>query len=136
MPEFRRRGREGVSCPSFACSWTCGCVDGKSRSVGNPCVARQYNVLGQSLEVQYLLGEIDSLVVIILRTSIHALVGVLLMLVLVLLLGRRRWRRQLFVPTECTVGIHAAEPVGNHRAGSLMWRRDHRVLVGQIVGET
>jgi hypothetical protein len=131
--EFRRRDREGVSCPGFACSWTCDCVGGKSRSVGNPCVARQYNVLGQSLEVQYLLGEIDSLIVIILRTSIHALVRVLLVLELVLLLGRRRWRRELFVSAESTVGIHAAEPVGDHRAGSQMRRRDHWMLVWQAV---
>jgi hypothetical protein len=33
------RRREGASCPGCACSWKGGYVDGKSRSVGNPCVA-------------------------------------------------------------------------------------------------
>ena len=83
-----------------------------------------------------LLGKINSLVILILRTSIHALVGVLLMLELVLLLlDRRRWRRKLLVSVKTTVGIHATESVGDHWAGSQVRRGGQWMVVRQAVGK-
>ena len=89
-----------------------------------------------SLSEHDLLGKIDSLIILILCTSIHALVGVLLMLELVLLLlDRRRWRRKLLVSVKTTVGIHATESVGDHWAGSQVRGGGQWMVVRQAVGK-
>jgi hypothetical protein len=74
--------------------------------------------------IVYLLCKIDPLVIIILRTSIHARVCVLLVLqlVLVLMVLLRRgllWWCQLLVTILTSSGVHTATvPIGNHRAGA------------------
>lgn len=59
-------------------------------------------------DCHYLLCEINTLVVIILGTSVHARVSVLLRLVVMMVLLRGRRRRQLLV---ATVVVHFAGPV-------------------------
>jgi hypothetical protein len=74
--------------------------------------------------IVYLLCKVDPFVIIILRTSIHARVCVLLVLQLVLMLVvllrcGLLWWGQLLVTILTSSGVHTATvSVGNHRAGA------------------
>ena len=71
--------------------------------------------------IEYLLGEVDSFVVGILRTRIHAGVGVLMLEVRLMLgdpLGRGRLGRLLITVLHASGEIDIARSIGDHRAGS------------------